>query len=33
MGDATVNIFVQDFCAHLNISIGLVPTRGIIASV
>lgn len=33
MDDAAVNVFIQDFCAHLNISIGLIPTRGITASV
>lgn len=30
--DVAVNIFVHDFCDHLNISVGLIPRRGITVS-
>lgn len=30
--DVAVNIFVHDFCDHLNISVGLIPRRGIAVS-
>lgn len=30
--NVAVNIFVHDFCDHLNISVGLIPRRGIAVS-